>query len=286
VGRPTAQGNRARELAAVVSAGAAGNHGSWAPTRKASLVISGTTIIPRNIISELTPSGTLRAGINMANILLVTGSNSAGEPTGVAPDMARAIADRLGVAVSYVPFASPGEVADAVASGAWDIALIAAEPARAESIAFSTAYVEIEATYLVPAGSSFHSVEDIDRPGVRIAVSGRSAYDLYLARTLEHAELHRAKGLAGAFELFVNEELDVLAGLRPALKGNAENLPGARVLEGSYTTVQQAIGTKPENTAAAAFLQEFVAEAKESGLVARLIQRHGVEGRLQVAAGN
>ncbi len=238
----------------------------------------------QDIVCELAPSGTLRAGINMANILLVTGSTSAGEPTGVAPDMACEIADRLGVAVSFVPFVSPGEVADAVGSDAWDIALIAAEPARAESIVFSTAYVEIEATYLVPASSSFRLVENVDRPGVRIAVSDRSAYDLYLTRSLKHAELHRAKGLKGAFDLFVDQELDALAGLRPALIGNAEKLPGVRVLNGRYTTVQQAVGTKPENTAAAAFLQEFVAEAKESGLVARLIERHGVEGRLQVAS--
>lgn len=250
------------------------------------LINLGAMIMSQAIVSELAPGGTLRAGINMANIFLVTGATPAGEPTGVAPDMAREIADRLGVAVSYVPFDSPGEVADAVGSDAWDIALIAVEPKRAESIAFSAAYVEIEATYLVPEGSPLLLVEDVDRPGVRIAVSDRSAYDLYLTRSLKHAELQRAEGLAGALNLFVDEKLDALAGLRPALNGNAEKLPGARVLDGRYTTVQQAIGTKPENTAAAAFLQEFVAEAKESGLVARLIERHGVEGRLQVASGD
>lgn len=249
-----------------------------------SLAVVGATIVSQDIVSELAPSGTLRAGINMANILLVTGSTSAGEPSGVAPDMAREIASRLGVAVSYVPFASPGEVADAVGRDAWDIALIAAEPERAESIVFSAAYVEIEATYLVSASSSFRLVEDVDRPGVRIAVSERSAYDLYLTRSLKHAELHRAKGLAGALELYVSENLDALAGLRPALNGTAEKLPDARVLNRRFTTVQQAVGTKPENTAAAAFLQEFVAQAKESGLIARLIERHGVEGRLQVAS--
>ncbi len=238
----------------------------------------------QDIVSELAPSGTLRAGINMANTLLVTGSTPAGEPTGVAPDMAREIADRLGVAVSYVPFASPGEVADAAGSDAWDIALIAAEPARAETIAFSAAYVEIEATYLVPESSSFRSVEDVDRPGMRIAVSARSAYDLYLTRSLKHGELQRAKGMAGAVDLFVTEKLDALAGLRPALNWDAEKLPDTRILEGRFTTVQQAIGTKPENIAAAAFLQKFVVEAKARGLVARLIERHGVEGRLQIAS--
>lgn len=239
----------------------------------------------QDIIAELAPGGTLRAGINLANILLVTGSTPAGAPTGVAPDMARAIADRLGVAVSHVPFASPGEVADAAGTDAWDIALIAADPKRAETIAFSAAYVEIEATYLVPAGSEIRSLADVDRPGVRIAVSDRSAYDLFLSRSLKHAELHRAKGLAAALDLFVNGKLDALAGLRPALKANAETLPGARVLDGRFTTVQQAIGTKPENKAAAAFLQAFVAEAKQSGLIAEMIERHGVTGRLQVASG-
>ena len=233
---------------------------------------------------ELAPGGTLRAGINLGNILLVTGSTPAGDPAGVSPDMARAIAERLGVPVTYVPFASPGEVADAVGHDRWDIALIADDPERAETIAFAAAYVEIEATYLVPPGSPLRSIEEVDRPGVRIAVSGRSAYDLYLARNLRQAELHRGKGLKGAFELFVGEGLEALAGLRPALIENAAALPGARVLEGCYTSVRQAIGARPGNAASVAFLKAFVAEARESGLVARLIERHGVAGRLQVAA--
>ncbi len=240
--------------------------------------------MPQDIVSELAPSGTLRAGINMANGLLVTGSTAAGAPSGVAPDMAREIADRLGVAVAYVPFASPSQVAEAAGRDAWDIALIAAEPARAETIAFSAAYVEIEATYLVRQSASFRSAEDVDRPGARIAVSAGTAYDLYLTRSLKHAELQRTSGQAGAVDLFVTGKLDALAGLRPALNRQVEELPGTRILEGRFTAVQQAIGTKPGNRAAAAFLQEFVAEAKASGLVARLIERHGVAGRLQVAS--
>jgi polar amino acid transport system substrate-binding protein len=250
------------------------------------LAVPGTTIMSRDVVSELAPSGTLRAAINMANSLLVTGATAAGEPEGVAPDMAREIASRLGVAVAYVPFASPSQVADVADSGAWDIALIAAEPARAESIAFSDAYVEIEATYLVPEGAAFRSAADVDRPGVRIAVSAGTAYDLYLTRSLEHAELRRAKGQAGAVDLFVTGKLEALAGLRPALNRQIGELPGTRILEGRFTAVQQAIGTRPENLAGAAFLQEFVAEAKASGLVAGLIERHGVAGRLQVASGN
>jgi len=239
---------------------------------------------PQDALSELTVPGTLRVGINLGNILLVTGKSEAGDPEGVAPDMAAALARRLGVGVSYIPFATPGEVADAVADDVWDIGLIAVEPKRAEVVAFSDAYVEIETTYLVPAGSPLQTIDDVDAPGVRIAVSERAAYDLYLSRTLKHAELHRGPGLAGALELFKAEKLDALAGLVPALKENAEKMPGSRVLDGGFSSVQQAIGTKPENTALKAVIADFIADAKESGLVQDLIDRHGVTGKLQVAS--
>jgi polar amino acid transport system substrate-binding protein len=240
----------------------------------------------RNVLSELSDPDTLRVGINLGNILLVTGTSPTGDPEGIAPDMAAAVAERLGVAVSYVTFATPGEVADAVERDAWDIGLIAVEPRRAEKIAFSDAYVEIEATYLVPDNSPIQSIKEVDRPAVRIAVSDRAAYDLYLSRTLKHAELYRAKGLAGAFDLFVTEKLDALAGLVPALKENAETMPGSRVLEGRYTSVRQAIGTKPENAGLKAFVERFIAEAKDSGLVAGLIEKHGVTGKLHVSPGS
>jgi polar amino acid transport system substrate-binding protein len=231
-----------------------------------------------NVIEELAPTGTLRAGINMANFLLVTGKSAAGEPEGVAPDMAREIAARLDVPVAYVPYKTPGELADMAGKGAWDIGLIGAEPQRAETIAFSPAYVEIEATYLVPAGSPLASIADVDRAGVRIAVTGRSAYGLWLDRNIKHAQLVRSETLDSAYEQFARDKLDALAGLRPRLLSDVKKLPGARILEGQFTAVQQAIGTARKNAAGAAFLRDFVEEAKSSGLVARLIARHKVVG--------
>ena len=228
------------------------------------------------VIAELAPTGVLRAGINLSNFLLVTGRAENGDPQGIAPDMARGIAARLQVPLQLIPYESPGKLADAVAD--WDVGLIGAEPARAEEIAFSAAYLEIEATYLVPADSKIRSVEEIDRKGVRIAVAARSAYDLYLSRSIKNAELVHANGLDASYELFVREKLDALAGLRPRLVKDVQNLPGARVLEGRFTAVQQAVGTPKTRVASAAFLAAFIEEAKTSGLVARLIERHGVQG--------
>jgi polar amino acid transport system substrate-binding protein len=240
--------------------------------------VKGAARMSPEIVKELAPHGVLRAGINMSNFLLVTGRSASGDPEGVSPSMARAIAERLGVPVKYVPFPKPGELADAVGNDAWDIGLIGAEPARAEKITFTAAYVEIEATYLVPAGSSITSIAEVDRAGVRIAVSARSAYDLWLERNIKHATLVRSDGLVGAVDKFVQDKLDALAGLRPALLTDVQKMPGARILDGQFTAVQQAIGTPRANTAGAKFLAQFVEEAKASGLVASFIKLHKVNG--------
>ena len=233
--------------------------------------------------AELAPTGVLRAGINMSNFLLVTGKTPEGDADGVSPDMARAVADRLGVGLTLVPFKTPGELADAAVEDLWDIGNIGAEPERAKNIAFTAAYVEIEATYLVPADSPIQSVDEVDRDGVRIAVSARSAYELWLSDNIEHAQLILAEGLGGSFDTFVEQKLEALAGLRPRLVDDVKKLPGARILDGQFTAVQQAIGTKPDRKAGAAFLRDFVEEAKASGFVASLIEKHDVTGRLSVA---
>jgi polar amino acid transport system substrate-binding protein len=239
---------------------------------------------PREAVAELAPTGVLRAAINMGNFLLVSGKSASGDPEGVAPDMAREVASRLGVPVRYVPFARPNALADAADDGVWDVGLIGAEPQRAAKIAFAPPYVEIEATYLVPAGSSISAIADVDRPGVRIAVLEGAAYDLWLARNIRHAEVLRAESAGAAAKLVADREADALAGLRPGLIGDLERQPGARVLEGRFTAVQQSIGTQKRNVNGAAFLADFVRDAKASGLVERLIARYGMGGRLIVAA--
>ncbi len=230
------------------------------------------------VVSELAPTGVLRAGINMSNFLLVTGKTAAGDPQGVAPDMAAEIAKRLGVPVAYVKFDRPSHLADAAGTNVWDIGLIGAEPQRAEKIAFTPAYCEIEATYLVPGGSPISSIAEVDRPGVRITVRRGAAYCLWLERNIKHAKLILSDTADGPFNQFVGEKLEAYAALKPQLLTDAPRLPGSKILPGNFMTVQQAIGAAKGNIAGAAFLLDFVAEAKKSGLVARLIEKHHVVG--------
>jgi polar amino acid transport system substrate-binding protein len=217
-------------------------------------------------------------GINYGNVLLVTSGPNAAEPRGPAPDIARELGRRLGVPVEFVQFDTAGKLADGVKTGVWDAAFLGAEPQRANEIAFTAAYLEIPSTYLVPAGSPIRSIADVDKAGVRIAVSERSAYELWLTRNIKHAKLVYAQGIDGSFQIFVADKLEALAGLKPRLLTDVQKLPGARLLDGQFTAVQQAIGTPKSRTAAAEYLRQFVEDVQASGLVAEAISRNGVEG--------
>jgi polar amino acid transport system substrate-binding protein len=217
-------------------------------------------------------------GLNYQNFLLVLKDAPDGTPRGIAADLARELAKRLDLEVEFVRYKNAGSLADSVKDGAWDVAFLGAEPSRANEIAFSAAYLEIPVTFLVPPGSPIRRIEDIDREGVRIAVSEKSAYDLYLTRTLKKAQLVRVTGIAQSYEAFASQKLEALGGLKPQLAADAEKLPGSRVLEGQVTGVQQSVGTPKARARAAAYLREFVEDVKRSGLVARTIEKNGVRG--------
>jgi polar amino acid transport system substrate-binding protein len=237
-----------------------------------------TAAISKEAKAELAPGGKLRVGLNYQNFLLVLKDAPDGSPAGIAPDLAREIGKRTGLQVDFVRYQGAGKLADAVKAGAWDIAFLGAEPQRANEIAFSSAYLEIPVTFLVPKGSAIKSIQEVDRTGIRVSVSEKSAYDLYLTRTLKHAQIVRAQGIDASYKLFVDQKLEVLAGLKPRLVSDCEQLPGSRVLDGQITGVQQSIGAPKAREKAARYLREFVEEAKASGLVARIIEKNRVRG--------
>ena len=233
--------------------------------------------IPPAARAELTKTGKLRAGINFQNQFLTTlGPN--GEQGGVAVEFARELARRLDVPLEIVSYKSAGALADSVTSGAWEISVLGDEPERAKVIDFAPRLTELEATYLVPAGSAIRRVGEVDRAGVRIVSPAKSAYDLYLARTIKNAQLLQIAGQKAAQDHFVNEKCDAIAGLRQALVELAATLPGSRVLEENFTTVRHTVGTPKGLDAAAAYLRELVEDVKASGLVTQWIQKSGVKG--------
>lgn len=227
--------------------------------------------------SELAPTGKLRAGIAFSNVLLTTlGPN--GEQGGVAVELSRELARRLGVPLEIIPFKSAGLAADAAKSGAWDISVLGAEPQRAQEISFATPLTQIEATYLVPADSKLRTIAEVDRAGIRIAVPAKSAYDLALTRILKQAQLVRLSPNDIVFKQFVADKLEVLAGLKPVLLELKDKLPGSRILDGNFSVIQHTVGTPKGRDAGAAYLREFVEDVKAKGLVAQWIEKSGVKG--------
>jgi polar amino acid transport system substrate-binding protein len=228
--------------------------------------------------NELAPTGKLRVGINYGNPVLATRDPASGELRGVAVDLARELGRRVDLPVELVGFDAAGKMFEAVRAGAWDVAFLAIDPGRADEIDFTAAYIEIEGTYLVPAGSPFHAIEEIDRDKVRVGISAKSAYDLFLSRTMQRAELVRASGPDAAFELLMTGQVDVLAGVRQHLVANSVKLPGSRVFADRFMAIEQALGIPKGRAEAARYLREFIEEVKASGLVAGAIERAGVSG--------
>lgn len=233
--------------------------------------------------AQLCPTGTLRAAINMTNALLVSSEAPNGDPAGVSPDMAALVAAELDVSLTLLPYPGPGFVADALLEGAWDIGNIAAEPERAKTISFSPSYCEIQATYLVFENSTFITPGDVDSVGVRIAAKSRAAYELWLRENLKLATLETTDSFESSRDLFVNQKLDALAGLRAPLLKEQAAIPGTRILDDSFTAVQQSIGCKKGLPEASAWIADFVQRSINDGSVQRLIDQHGVTGRLSVS---
>lgn len=233
---------------------------------------------------ELAPTGILRASINVGNPILAK-LDAEGNPFGVSVDLAGEFAHRLGLPLELVVFDSAGKSVDAVTAEQADFGFFAVDPVRGAGIAFSEPYVLIEGAYLVKHESPVKTNDEVDLAGRRVVVGKGSAYDLYLTRTLKHAQIVRAPTSPSVVQTFLEENADVAAGVRQQLEGDARRTAGLRLLPGRFMVIQQAMGLpKARSAEAVEWLRRFVEEMKASGFVADALRRHGIEGASVAAA--
>jgi ABC-type amino acid transport substrate-binding protein len=236
--------------------------------------------VDSSLVREFAPTGCLRAALNMGNPVLAHSRTAVERPAGVSIDLARAFADALGVQATFQEYESAAHSGAALADGLADVAFLAIDPKRAERIHFTPAYVEIEGCYLVRDASPLRSNDEVDRPGIKLVVGDGSAYELYLTRTLRHAQLIKVPtSEAVVQEMLAGADADAAAGVKQQLQADAARLGGVRLLPGRFMVIQQAMamrrGGSPQ---AVAFLDAFIARQKQSGLVAAALARHGIEG--------
>ena len=237
-----------------------------------------TTISPA-LVSAFAPGGTLRASINLGNPILANRNPDGGEPVGVSIDLAREFARRLGVGIELVVFEKAAASVDAVKNEKADIGFFAIDPARSEGLLFTAPYVLIEGSYLVPSASALADNAQIDAQGHRISLGAGSPYALVLTRQIQQAEIVRLQGAGPALAALRAGEVEVAAGIRQMLEGEAQRAPGVRVLPGRFMVIQQAMGTPASRGAdAQALLAAFVEEMKAGGFVADALKRHRIEG--------
>ncbi|MBM3530540.1 MAG: ABC transporter substrate-binding protein [Alphaproteobacteria bacterium] len=245
------------------------NPGPSVPLQEASPVSNPSP----DVVKAFAPTGTLRVSINLGNTVLAQRAPD-GSPAGITPELARELSKRLGVPLAIETFDAAGKVFEAIKAGRIDVAFLAVEPVRAAEIDFTAPYVLIEGTYLVAKNSALKEIEDVDKPGVKIAVATGSAYDLYLSRTIKNATLVREPSGPQALAMFKRDKLDAAGGVRQPLVEFAAANPEYRVMPGRFMAIQQAMGM-PKGRAAAAvdYLKAFVEEMKASGFVADALKR-------------
>ena len=231
------------------------------------------------------PTGTLRASINLGNPILAGRDAASGEPVGVSIDLARALAERLDVPVEWLLFDKAAQSVDAVRSERADVGFFAIDPARSEGLAFSAPYILIEGSYLVPKGAALQANDEVDRTGLRVGVGSGSAYDLFLTRELEAAQIERLFNAQAVIEALQAGRIEVAAGIRKQLQTLAQSDPELRLLPGRFMVIQQAMGLPASRgPAAAQALAAFVEEMKAGGFVADAMARHGVDGAIVAPA--
>ena len=232
-----------------------------------------------SLASAFAPTGRLRASINLGNPILANKDPATGQPVGVSIDLARAFAERLGVALELVVFDTAAKSVEAVKTGQADIGFFAIDPLRGQEISFTSPYVLIEGCYMVREASPLQRNEEVDRKGVRVTVGAGSAYDLYLSRELKQAQIVRAPSSQAVMDTFMEQDLEVAAGVKQQLLADAQGLTGLRLLPGRFMVIEQAMGTpKGRGQAAADRLRAFVEDMKASGFVAHALSRHGIQG--------
>jgi polar amino acid transport system substrate-binding protein len=241
---------------------------------------------PRDVVRDLAPTLKVRAAINLGNPVLAQKDPATGEPRGVSVDIARELGSRLALSIEFVMFDAAGKVFEALQRDAWDIAFLAIDPKRATEIEFTAPYVIIEGSYMVPASSPLRVIEDVDRPGVRIAVGNGSAYDLYLTRTIKHAQMLRAPTGNEAIAMFERDNLEAVAGVKSPLQRLAQSRPDLRVMDGRFMVIEQAMGVPKGRAAGARYLRTMLEELKASGFVAEGLARTGQsDAKVAPAAG-
>ena len=229
--------------------------------------------------SAFAPTGRLRASINLGNPILANRDPQSGEPFGVSVDLARELAQRLGLPLDLVVFDAAGKSVEAVTAEKADFGFFAVDPVRGQGIAFTAPYVLIEGSYLVRNASALQTNDEVDRTGTRVVVGKGSAYDLFLTRELKAASIERAPTSPTVVDVFVETQADVAAGVKQQLEADQKRFPGHRLLPGRFMVIRQAMGLpKGRSAEAVAYLRSFVETMKASGFVADALRRHGIEG--------
>lgn len=227
-------------------------------------------------LAEFAPTGTLRVALNHGNRVLVA-RDGTGAACGISVELARALADHLGIGLTFVEFERAVDVSASVEKNLWDVGFLAVDPERARTIDFTAPYVRIEGCYLVGAHCPAADAHDLVASGAPVGTVDGTAYTLTLRRKpgaetlVVHEDIHAALAALDA------GEVAAIAGIRQAMEGEAALREGARVVFPPFMEIRQAMAMPMGRPNASAALPDFLAEILRNGTVGDILEAHGVD---------
>ena len=234
--------------------------------------------VPPAARAELAPTGKMRVGLIAVNPIFVTPNTPPGETRGLAVDIARELAARVGVAMEPLRYPTVGALVESAGKGEWDIAFLAIDPERAAAMNFTAAYMYTENTFLVPGGSTARGIEDLDLPGKTIATFARSAQEIWLKKNAKSATLVSASTPAAAYLMLKEGKVDAVSSAASLLAEGSKQVPGSRVLAGSFVDAPIGMAVAKGRPAAYAYAYQFIEEMNTAGTLRDAIARYGLVG--------
>lgn len=226
----------------------------------------------------MAPTGSLRVALYKGTPTSVLSET---DRRGVGYDLGQEMARRLNVPFVPIIHENNAQVQATMKAMKADLAFANPNADRMKDMDFTQSHLQIELGYLAAPKSKAVSIDEVDRPGVRVGVTAGSSSLVALTRDFKNAKVVTAPTFDAGLDMLAKGDLDFYATNKANLGAMADKLPGSRILDGSWGIERHAVALPKGREAALPFARSFVDDVVATGKVKAAAERANLRGRLE-----